>query len=118
VTKVGPDTIRNVPATHYRGSVPLDAAHLNKLGGVLKVGAQKLLDQGITSLPFDAWLDAKGRLVRLKEQLSATMSGITADVTTTLDRYGFGTPVNVVAPPLSEQKDGTALLKAALTHSG
>lgn len=118
VTKVGSEKVRGAETTHYKGSVPLDEAHLSKIGGVAKTGVQKLVDSGTTAIPFDAWVDDQGRLVKLTENVEVTVSAVKAKVTTTLERYDFGTKVDVVVPPKSEQHDGSPLIAALKAQSG
>lgn len=118
VTKVGDDTVRGADTTHYKGTIPLDEKHLAKIGGFARGAVQKLVDGGVTSIPFDAWLDKQGRLVKMTEALDVTVKGTAAHVTTTLERYDFGTKVAVVAPPKSEQADGAAFLSALKSATG
>ncbi len=117
VTKVGDDTVRGAKATHYKGAIPITKERLAKQSGLVKGATQKLLDSGVTSLPFDAWLDSEGRLVKMTETVDITVKGVKAHVVTSMERFAFGTPVNVVAPPLSEQQDGAQIL-AGLKQSG
>ena len=118
MTKVGTDTVRGAVATHYKGAIKLDAAHLAKLGGFARAAIQKLVDGGVTELPFDAWLDEEERLVKLMETSDVTSKGVTAHVVLTLQRYDFGTKVAVVAPPASEQQDGAELLATLKAATG
>lgn len=118
VTKVGSEKVRGVTTTHYKGSIKLDEAHLAKLGGIAKASVQKLVAGGLDAIPFDAWLDGEGRLVKLVEDLDVTVKGQSAHVVTTVERYDFGTKVDVTAPPASEQKDGTPLLTALKGATG
>ena len=118
VTKVGSEKVRGADATHYKGTVPLDEAHLAKIGGVAKTAVQKLVDSGTTAIPFDAWVDDEGRLVKMTQTVDVTVSSVKAHVTTTLERYDFGTKVDVVVPPKSEQHDGSQLIAALKAQSG
>lgn len=117
VTKVGADTVRGAKATHYKGAIPITKEKLATQSGLVKSATQKLLDSGVTSLPFDAWLDTEGRLVKMTEVVDLTVKGVKAHVVTTMERFAFGTPVHVVAPPASEQQDGAPIL-AALKQNG
>lgn len=118
VTKIGADKVRGADATHYRGTIPLDAAHLAKIGGFARSAVQKLVDSGVSAVPFDAWLDAEGRLVKMTETVDVTIKGTAAHVVTTFERYDFGTKIDVVAPPKAEQQDGTVFLDALKSQMG
>lgn len=118
VTKVGSEKVRGASTTHYRGTVPLDAQHLAKIGGIARNAIQKLVDSGTTAIPFDAWVDDKGRLVKMTETVDVTVSAVRAHVVTTLERYDFGTKVDVVAPPKDEQKDGSQIVAALKSQTG
>lgn len=118
VTKVGTEQVRGASATHYKGAIALDAAHLAKLGGLAKPAVQKLVDSGVTSLPFDAWVDGQDRLVKMVESVDVTIKTVTAHVTTTVERYAFGTAVTVTAPPASQQTDGAPLLAGLKAQTG
>ncbi|MCU1621261.1 MAG: lipoprotein [Frankiales bacterium] len=118
VTKVGTEQVRGASATHYKGAIALDAAHLAKLGGLAKPAVQKLVDSGVTSLPFDAWVDGQDRLVKMVESVDVTIKTVTAHVTTTVERYAFGTAVTVTAPPASQQTDGAPLLAGIKAQTG
>ena len=111
VTKVGTATVRGVKTTHYKGTIAVDGPQTAKLGGVARAAIDKLKAQGVTTLPFEAFLDAQGRLVRLVEKVALTVQGTKADTTTTVDLYDFGTAVSAAAPPKSEQHDGSAFLQ-------
>jgi hypothetical protein len=118
VTKVGSEKVRGAETTHYKDTIKLDAQHVAKLGGIAKSSVEKLAASGLDAIPFDAWLDGKGRLVKLVEDVNVTVQGQTAHVVTTVERYDFGTKVTVAAPPLSEQKDGAPLLSALKGTTG
>lgn len=118
VTKVGTETVRGASATHYKGTITLDEAHLGKLGGFARDALQKLVDSGVTEMPFDAWVDGQNRLVKLTEATDVTSKGVTAHVVLTLLRYDFGTKVAVVAPPASQQQDGAPLLASLKAATG
>jgi hypothetical protein len=47
-----------------------------------------------------------------------TVKTVTAHVTTTIERYAFGTAVSVTAPPASQQTDGAPLLSGLKAQTG
>ncbi|MCU1602501.1 MAG: hypothetical protein JWO22_3210 [Frankiales bacterium] len=118
VTKVGDDTVRGATATQYKGTIPITKERLAAQQGLVKAATRKLLDSGVTALPFNAWVDAQGRLVKLTEDIDLTIKGTKAHVVTTLERYDFGTKVSVVAPPAADQTDGGPIVDALKQASG
>lgn len=122
LSKVGPESIKGVPATHYKGTVDL-----NKLAAMLSGKAQTAYRKIVTMLhtstvPIDLWVDAQGRAVQVRTQVpvpapttttAAPAKGATTAppttapanggiLTTTVDYYDFGAPVTVAAPPASQ----------------
>lgn len=117
VTKVGTETLRGTATTHYRGTIDVKKA-LTKLTGANHDLVQKsLLANGVTVLPFDAYLDGQGRLRKFVQHVSVTSKGQKAESTSTVELYDFGTKVVVLEPPAAQVKDGAPLL-AALKGSG
>jgi hypothetical protein len=109
VHTLGTSTVRGVKVTHYYGTI---AVKLDpRFGGVIKAAIQSLIKSGVKSLPFDAYLDAQGRMRKLTETVDTTVKGQPISVTTNVEQYDYGVPVHVVAPPVSQQKDGSELLK-------
>ncbi|MFL6111552.1 MAG: hypothetical protein ACJ786_09390 [Catenulispora sp.] len=124
VKYVGQDRIRGEPVVHYHGTLDLRqaaAAAPTSAGGtgtgnVTAADAaadaadaaadKKALTNAArafttTKVPFDAYLDAQGRLRRFVAVLSFTMPGpakAVAQVTSATELFGFGTPVTVVTP--------------------
>jgi hypothetical protein len=126
VTKVGTEQVRDVSTTHYRGTYDAKAA-LAKVDGVAKQLIQATIDQStLAQVPFDAWIDAQGRVRRLTQALDLTTSatapaGAAAQqihTSTTIEVYDFGTKVDVTAPPAAQVKDGAPLLAAIKGASG
>lgn len=117
VKKVGAETLRGAATTHYAGSVDVQKA-VAALTGVQKDLVQKsLVANGVTTVPFDAYLDAEGRLRKFVEHVTLTRSGQKAESTTTVELYEFGTKVVVTAPPAAQVKDGAPLLAALKKQS-
>lgn len=129
--KVGTESIRGVPTTHYQGTVDL-----NKLAAKLTGQAQKSYRQLVsklhtTTVPVGLWVDDRGRATQIRTTLPETTPPTTttappttaghgattapttaaptttaparpATVTTTVDYYDFGSPVQVSAPPANQ----------------
>jgi hypothetical protein len=81
VETVGPETVRGVPTTHYRGTID------------------------IASVPVDVWVDGDGRA----RKISATVDRAGIKVATEIEYYDFGVELDVDAPPADEVLDFTEL---------
>lgn len=96
-SKVGPETVDGVATTHYRGT--LDAT---KAYAALSGKAKDLVQQaGVTlptSIPFDAWVDGQGRLVKVVEDFSLTVKQQTQKLHLQMGLSDFGKPVTVQVP--------------------
>lgn len=113
---VGQDSVRGTSTTHYRVSIDLNA--LADKGSVSKDAIRRLSQlQGGAQIPADVWIDAQGRVRRMRLSLnlpgsaSSTVAGGT--MTETIEYYDFGVPVNVTLPPASEVTDLSDLIKAS-----
>lgn len=109
VRYVGPDTVRGTAVAHYEGTLDLvDAASAAPAaGGDARAAADKTaLDHAArafvtTRVPFDAYLDAQGRLRRFVARFQFVMPNTTnavAQVTSATELYGFGVPVTESVP--------------------
>jgi hypothetical protein len=96
---VGTDTIRGVRTTRY--SLRVDLHRMADENKALRDSLQQVIDAtGIDSYPAEAWVDAQGRIRRLKVEMSMSMPGAGAmKMTMVEDLYGFGAHVNVLPPP-------------------
>lgn len=114
VLDVGQEVVRGVPVAHYQGTLDLAQA-ASALSGPASAKDAEAADAAAdkqaltnaahafttTKVPFDAYLDAQGRLRRFVATFSFLEGGPTkpvAQVTSATELYGFGTPVTVVAP--------------------
>ncbi|MEZ0113667.1 hypothetical protein ABH920_007701 [Catenulispora sp. EB89] len=116
VREVGQEVVRGVPVVHYQGTLDLAQAASALTGpasakGAAAEAADAVADKQAltnaahafttTKVPFDAYLDAQGRLRRFVATFSFLEGGPTkpvAQVTSATELYGFGTPVTVAAP--------------------
>lgn len=124
VTKVGKEQVRDASTTHYKGTYDAKAA-LAKVDGAAKQLIQSTIDQSnLSQVPFDAWIDAQGRIRKLTQSLDlstpATGGAAPQKVhsTTTIEVFDFGTKVDVTAPPADQVKDGAPLLAAIKGGTG
>jgi hypothetical protein len=118
VTEVGPAEVRGTKTMHYKASVDLDKASKASPSEVRDDLAEVIRQLGGTRLPVEAWIDADGRLRRLRytidlaelsDDAPAKGSG-TGKVTASLELFDFGVEVAVVTPPPAETTDVAKLL--------
>lgn len=117
VTKVGTEQLRGEQTTHYKGTVDVQKAVASLTGVAKDLVLKSLVANGVTTLPFDAYLDGQGRLRKFMQHVVLTVKGQQTDSTTTVELYDFGTKVDVTAPPASQVKDGAPLLAALKKQS-
>lgn len=120
IEEVGSETIRGTQTTHFKMIVDMQKA-IEALPGDQKAGLQEMLKKaGITEMPMEGWIDAEGRLRRMRFALDvakltagAGTSGAPAEgaMTITVDLFDFGTSVDVKAPPAAEVSDFSELQK-------
>jgi hypothetical protein len=99
IKRVGTDTVRGVPTTHFHATVDLHKAAA-LLAPARRAQMQPQIDQlllqaGQSTVPVDAWLDGQKRLRRE----SVTLGNLG---TMRLDLYDFGYQWRVVAPPADQ----------------
>jgi hypothetical protein len=89
VTLVGKESLNGSPVDHY--SIEVDVAKLPND----TPGRQPLLAAGITTLPFELYVDGQGRPVKATQDLT-----VQGQHTTTLIAFSkFNEPVSITAPP-------------------
>jgi hypothetical protein len=107
---VGYDRVRGVFTTHY--TLNIDLARLAKENKDLA----KTLDAvrkmtGVTSYPAEAWIDDKGRVRRMKFDMSLnTPVGGAFRMSISEDLYAFGVKADIRPPAASDVIDASALL--------
>lgn len=119
--KLGTEAVRGTDTTHYRTTVDLDKAADASPAGIRDDLAEVERQLGTRQLKVEAWLDADGRLRRLRytinladldEAAPAKGSG-TGTVVATLELFDFGADVAVSAPPADQTTDMAELLGGA-----
>ena len=111
VIRVGTEDVRGSATTHYRAVVDLNkAADQSPTARDAIKSTVKLL--GSSSMPVDVWVDAQGRVRRMKYVVDLSKSKVTAStasvpgsVTFTLELFDFGVPVQAVVPPADQVVD-------------
>ena len=125
INTVGPATIRGVATTEYKATVDLTKV-ADKKSPAEQAALKSLEAQLHTStMPVQVWLDAQGRVRQITDQVQAsttpsstpgsTTPATTANVSTTVDYYDFGTPVDVSSPPPAQVDDVTGQITAGAT---
>lgn len=102
VEEVGQDVVRGVPVAHYQGTLDLAKAAAALTDPASAAQKQALTNAArafrTTKVPFDAYLDAQGRLRRFVATFSFVGGGASkpvAQVTSATELFAFGTPVTV-----------------------
>ena len=116
VRKVGTETVRGVETTRYDGTFDVAEAIASAAGPSKAVLASTLGSTTLEAVPFEAYLDTEGRLVKFAQELELPATPQTGgDVLksrTVLELYDFDTIVTVTAPPAASVRDGAPLLAA------
>ena len=113
VKPVGTFKIGGVSTTHYAGTIDMNAfaAALPKEQRSSFQAAVKQV--GLTSVPFDVWIDGQHLIRRLGVRLAHLKvqgAGAAISLRAQVNLFGFGTPLKVVAPPASKTADAGKLL--------
>ncbi|WP_370413994.1 hypothetical protein [Streptomyces fradiae] len=98
VTYAGETELAGVKVWHYRGTA--DIGEAARLASPQVRGALAAAAKGFTTdtVPFDAYLDAEGRLRKVRHRFSFSNQGRTVAVASTTLLYGFGARVSVQLP--------------------
>ena len=119
--KVGAESVRGEATTHYRTTVDLDKAAAASPDAVRDDLTEVARQLGTSKLAMEAWLDADGRVRRLRytidladldEEAPAKGAG-TGTVVATLELFDFGAEVTVAPPPADQTTDLAELLGSA-----
>ncbi|GAB2733307.1 lipoprotein [Kitasatospora kifunensis] len=114
---VGDETLDGVPLKHYKGTLDLAKA-ADATGGQAANGLRMAASTfTVKDVPFEAWLDAQGRLHKVTEVF--TFAGVAGSkdpkdqvkVTSTVSLSAFGQPVQVTEPAAAdvvEMKDSSS----------
>jgi hypothetical protein len=115
VDKIGTESVRGTPTTHYRATVSFaKAAAKQGLPRAQIQAVEKAI--GTATFPVDLWIDDQGVARRMQfrfplpKATSSAAAGQSGHVTETLELFDFGTPVSVAAPPASQTADASALI--------
>ncbi len=121
VKQVGTTKVGGVGTTHYAGSIDL-AAFAASLPKAEQSSFQQSIKQvGLKSVPFDVWIDGQHLIRRLGVHLSSLKvqgAGAAISMRAQVNLFGFGSPLKVVAPPVSKTADAGKLLGSLGTGTG
>jgi len=116
VREVGVESVRGVETTHYTGEYDVAQAIEQAQGAARTILETTLGRTALPRVPFDAYLDEQGRMVKFMQRLELPPSDRTSGQpllsSFTLELFDFGTPVTVVPPPAESVRDGAPLLAA------
>jgi hypothetical protein len=122
--KVGSETIRGVPTTHYHGFARLDR-YPQLLPPSQRASARAAVQRltkliGANGYPIDAWVDKAGMIRRVRFTMSTKIPQTTQRMKMAIqeDLYDFGVDANVPPPPSDEVFDATSATQKALRASG
>lgn len=126
VEVVGEEEVRGAAATHYRGTIDLNKVAdqaPEELRRHLKASMSAMVEAiGSSSIPFDVWIDAQGRAVRMKQSFDFQGGAAEgASMSMTVDIFDFGAEVHIDIPPASETSDFEELMSSmsgGMTSSG
>jgi len=116
--RVGAGPVRDTDTTHYRATVDLDEAASSSPAALRDDLAEVARQLGTSKLPVEAWLDAGGRIRRLRYTIdladladeAPAKGGGAGTVVATLELSDFGTEVSVSPPPPDQTTDLAELL--------
>jgi hypothetical protein len=109
IEKVGTEEVRNVPTTHYRGTIDLrkvPASVPADQRAAAKRSIDKLIEQsgGEAEIPVELWIGMKDNRVH---RLHETVPNPDGDVDTTIEFYDFGARDRVEVPDKADTVDFT-----------
>jgi hypothetical protein len=116
VEEVGEEEVRGVPTTRYQGTYDVRDALAVAQGPAKAILETALAGSQLVLVPFDAYLDSEGRLVKYQQRVELPAGpetgGQVVTSVLTLELFDFGAPVSVVPPPPEAVKPGGPLLDA------
>lgn len=116
VDQVGTEEVRGVQTTRYQGTYDVREALAEADGPAKAILETALAGSELVLIPFDAYLDSAGRLVKYQQRVELPASPETGgEVVTsilTLELFDFATPVDVPRPLPETVKPGGPLLDA------
>jgi hypothetical protein len=117
IVKVGAETVRGEPTTHYRATIDFDkvadAAPADQRAAIRRSIRQIVRLAGTSRAPMEVWIGEDGLARRLTDRITTKIAGRRSTITQRIELYDFGAKVDVQIPRASETLDA-ANLGAAL----
>jgi hypothetical protein len=125
VTKVGTEQVRDAQTTHYKATLDFNTAASRETDATRKAALQQFAKlYNNQTIPVDVWVDSDNRIRKMTSSVdlsklnlgsvaTSTTAAITGIVTTTVEFYDFGTPVNVTIPAPDQVSDLSSLTGGA-----
>ena len=114
VRSLGRMQLRGVETNHYAGEYDVKAALDQAQGPAKTILQTALVGSDIKQVPFDVYLDDRGRLVKFDQRIevpaSPQNSGQIVTSNLSVELFDFGSPVMVVVPGPETVRDGAPLL--------
>lgn len=120
VTRIGTDTLRGVPTTHYRGNIDLHTL-LARPTAKLEPHVQAALQQiAADPFPADVWVDRDGRLRKMRYEMPVRGQNATDKPKRigTVEFFDFGTNASIAIPNDDEVFDFSRVLRRLRTRTG
>ncbi|HSD79892.1 MAG TPA: hypothetical protein VLB47_04495 [Solirubrobacteraceae bacterium] len=112
--RVGRETIRGVPTTHYAARVDV-----RRLATSADPSLRRSVEQlGVRSVPVDVWLDGQALVRRMRLAVGSGATAVPAKMDLTIDFSDFGTAVDAAPPDAASTLDVTGTASAALKLLG
>jgi hypothetical protein len=113
VTKVGTETVRGAPTTHYTATIDFnkvpDAFPADKRAAIRRSTKQIIRLAGSSTAPMEVWIGDDGVLRRMADTITTNIAGERATIKQRIELYDFGTKVDVKIPSARESVDASDL---------
>jgi hypothetical protein len=113
VTKVGRETVRGEPTTHYTATIDFDkvadAYPADRRAAVRRALKQVTRLSGTRTVPMEVWVGDDGLARRLAYAITSDVGGQRAKIDQRIELYDFGTKVDVKIPSARESVDASRL---------
>jgi hypothetical protein len=103
ITNVSHETVNGVATTHY--SISVDVSKLLRSANANAQEQQELAQLGITTLPFDIWVNGDNLPIRIVTKIpfpATTSMSPGQPVSITVNYSDWGRPVTITAPPADQ----------------
>ncbi len=114
VKRKGKEDVRGVETTHYEMTVDLEQVAKTAPPAQrarLRAATQRLIQiTGQRKIPVELWVDEGGLVRRLEQKQTFPIQGRKSEMTTRMELYDFGIPVDAAAPASSQVSDVSQLV--------